>query len=411
MSSPPRRTSSKATRSPGRSWLTPPRQLALTTPGKYFVLMTLAVGFGALNTGNNLLFLLLGMMLSLIVASGLLSEAVLRALQVRRELPRRLYAGESAPGRFLIQNAGRWPSLSIEISEHDIEAIAGPLRGTILTAERPAWWKLWRPQTSDDHRPLAAAYCLRADAGQETTLTTHYTIATRGIYRLKTVQIATRFPFGFFEKARELPRAQEITVYPRSRPTPVWLSRLRQDLGDTPRHRLGQGEDFFGLRDYRDGADQRAIHWKSSARRSKPLVREREANDRRDIALVLDPRAATDQPDADERRRFERGIEHLAGLLEGLVTAGFRVQLLGSASAGLHPPASESQTIDGMLAELATVELLPASSPGPATPPVRPGQPSQAILILGLHPQAPPPPALALSFDELARAEATPGAS
>ena len=50
--------------------------------------MTLLVGFGAINTGNNLLYLLLGMMLALILLSGVLSETTLRKLRVRRRLRR-----------------------------------------------------------------------------------------------------------------------------------------------------------------------------------------------------------------------------------------------------------------------------------------------------------------------------------
>ena len=42
--------------------------------------MTFLVGFGAINTGNNLLYLLLGMMLGLIIVSGVMSEAMLRRL-------------------------------------------------------------------------------------------------------------------------------------------------------------------------------------------------------------------------------------------------------------------------------------------------------------------------------------------
>ena len=53
-----------------RRWIRPPRRLQFTREGKYFVGITLGVGFAAINTGNNLLYLLLGMMLSLIIASG-----------------------------------------------------------------------------------------------------------------------------------------------------------------------------------------------------------------------------------------------------------------------------------------------------------------------------------------------------
>ena len=46
-----------------------PRKLKFTREGKFFVGITLGVGFAAINTGNNLLYLLLGMLLALIVVS------------------------------------------------------------------------------------------------------------------------------------------------------------------------------------------------------------------------------------------------------------------------------------------------------------------------------------------------------
>ena len=50
-----------------------PRRLKLTREGKYYLGITLGVGFAAINTGNNLLYLMLGMLLALIVISGVMS--------------------------------------------------------------------------------------------------------------------------------------------------------------------------------------------------------------------------------------------------------------------------------------------------------------------------------------------------
>ena len=74
-------------------YLRPPRRLKLTREGKYFIGITFGVGFAAINTGNNLLYLLLGMLLSLIVVSGVMSELSLRHLTVARRLPPRAQVG------------------------------------------------------------------------------------------------------------------------------------------------------------------------------------------------------------------------------------------------------------------------------------------------------------------------------
>ena len=58
-----------------RRRLRPPRRLRFTREGRIIVLLSVGVGFAAINTGNNLLYLLLGWALSFIIASGVLSAA------------------------------------------------------------------------------------------------------------------------------------------------------------------------------------------------------------------------------------------------------------------------------------------------------------------------------------------------
>ena len=77
----------------------PPRALRATRAGWCFIAIIFGVGFAALNTGNNLLYLVLALMLAFLVLSGLLSEASLRGLRVERHLPRELFALAPNPDR------------------------------------------------------------------------------------------------------------------------------------------------------------------------------------------------------------------------------------------------------------------------------------------------------------------------
>ncbi|HJL19559.1 MAG TPA: hypothetical protein RMH99_28105, partial [Sandaracinaceae bacterium LLY-WYZ-13_1] len=95
-----------------------PRRLRFTREGRVFVLVTLGVGAAAVNTGNNLLYLVLGMLLSLIVLSGVLSEGVLRGLRVARRLPRRAFAGSPALIELAVTNEKRrFPTYSVELED------------------------------------------------------------------------------------------------------------------------------------------------------------------------------------------------------------------------------------------------------------------------------------------------------
>src|SRR6187551_3093155 len=83
----------------------PPRRLSFTREGKIIVILSVGVGFAAINTGNNLLYLLLGWLLSFIIASGILSEQTLRALSVERRPPPRIFAGDPFLMEVVIKNA------------------------------------------------------------------------------------------------------------------------------------------------------------------------------------------------------------------------------------------------------------------------------------------------------------------
>lgn len=353
-----------------RRWTRPPRRLSFTTAGKYFVLITLGIGFGAINTGDNLLFLLLGMMLSLILASGVLSEAVIRRLHAERNLPHRLFADANAPGSFLVRNPAGWPSLSIEVAERGATGLQGPLSGRTIGPQHIPWWKFWGRKkqqakdahTADTHAWIARAYTMRVEARERQDLGTRYLFPARGRFELAGLDIITRFPFGLFEKRRELDASAQVTVFPAAREARAWLSDIHAYFGDIARHQRGSGEDFFGLRDYQPGEDQRLIHWKSSARRGEVVVRETESTEQRGVDLYL--LNATGLPGHRRHavdRDFELAIQRTAGLTQTLLQAGWRV---GLRSLDEHLPASSaSNHADRMLELLALVDLKDGQAP------------------------------------------------
>lgn len=97
-----------------RAW----RRFYFTSGGLAFTLSTLAVGFAAMNTGNNLLYLLLGSMLGFIIVSSWLSEQAIRDLWVERHLPHAVTVGHECRLRYRVTHKGRFlPSLAVEIVE------------------------------------------------------------------------------------------------------------------------------------------------------------------------------------------------------------------------------------------------------------------------------------------------------
>src|SRR4029079_6381218 len=83
------------------------RPFKLTKAGWVFILYTIGVGAGAINTGNNLLYLVFGVFLGLILASGLLSDLSLWGLTAQWEFPLHAEAGDLSLIRIHVTNEKR----------------------------------------------------------------------------------------------------------------------------------------------------------------------------------------------------------------------------------------------------------------------------------------------------------------
>ena len=94
------------------------RFLRFTPEGKWFIFISIAIGFAAVNTGNNLLYLVLAMLLSLIIASGFLSEWGIKGLKVKRTIPPYIFADAHCGILLKVTNTKRYlPSFSLELEE------------------------------------------------------------------------------------------------------------------------------------------------------------------------------------------------------------------------------------------------------------------------------------------------------
>jgi uncharacterized protein (DUF58 family) len=247
----------------------PPRRLSFTREGRIVVFLSIGVGFAAINTGNNLLYLLLGWILSFIIASGVLSEATLKGLVVERRPPPRIYASEPFLMEVVIKNAKtRRASYSIEVED---------LQG----------------KTPIDKR----CYFLKIPEAKQQRTSYRHTFVRRGLYTLTGYRLATKFPFALFRKSRDVDAPLEVLVYPARisvpRPPPRAANR-----GEAVADRLGRRGEFHGLRERRAGDDRRDIHWKSSARSGRLLVREYEDELARRLVIGVDNALPDDVRDA-----------------------------------------------------------------------------------------------------------------
>jgi len=262
------------------------RFLRFTPEGVKFVLISMAIGLAAVNTGNNLLYLILGMLLSLIVASGLLSELGVKGLEVKRSLPPYIFAHTPCRVILTITNKKRYlPSFSLEVEEQ----LDGEIKGNL-------------------------AYLFRVDPQKTQTQVYRLFFHHRGINQLQGPQLLTRFPFGLFIKGTKNKKSSQILVYPRLLP---WKEVLPEVflLGEGPfsSPQKGRGEDIFSIREYLPGDTSRDIHWRSTAKLSHPMVKEYEKVGMKKIHIVLDT-SLPEEITTSDLDQFEQCVSKAASL-------------------------------------------------------------------------------------------------
>lgn len=272
-------------------WRRHRRAERLTRSGFLFFLAIVGIGAVAINSGNNLLYLVFSTLLSALIFSGLLSVANMRRIGISIDVADDVYAGHPARLIVTIRNTGSFPLffativLRVGCGSHTLSV---PFVGSHAAMEFP----------------LTA------------------TLRSRGRLAGLWAEIASTFPFGIVQMLRQVPVAGDLVVYPRVRPV-----RLRQEneRGDyrLEKARAGGDGDFFSLRAYHEGDDARRIDWKVSARRGEPYVVEQEARYQQETLFYIDT-ARNAWPDAEA---FEQGVSKIASGVTSVFRSGGAVAL------------------------------------------------------------------------------------
>ena len=325
-----------------RRLFTPPRKLKFTREGKYFVALTFGIGFAAINTGNNLLYLLLGMMLSLIVGSGVLSELSLSKLTVERKVPDRIFAGHPfLMGIALTNPKEKLPSFSIEVEEEV----------TASTLEKKC-------------------YFLKVPAGRTQVTSYRHTFQGRGLYSFVGFKVSTRFPFTFFRKSRTVRCADEVIVFPAIHSV-IPPGGHTSAVSDRLSSRLDRRGEFFALREYQEGDDPRDIHWRKSAKQGRMMVRQLEDLKGHRIAVFLDNHQQREVLSPSDMDLQERAVSLAASLIVYYIQKGYQVSLV--TRTGNVGEGTGQAHLTRLLRKLAVVEFTSEARPF-AAPPRWPGE-------------------------------------
>ncbi|MBI4482125.1 MAG: DUF58 domain-containing protein [Acidobacteria bacterium] len=346
----------------------------VTREGMLFLLFTFFVILAAVNTGNNLLFLILAVLLSTILASGMIARAILRDIYVSLEMPDTAFAGQRTQLKLTVKNFRKFlPSFSLWIEGYRKPSLESlrlgwaqrsvlgeriirrilqwPFTLSLLEAEKLL------PREEDRSIISNQMFVPVLGAGKSVNQVVSYQFPRRGRYTLDGFRIFTSFPFGFFRKGRRVTARGEFLVYPRIHPVDSCYHLLPFLDGHFESPYRGTGSDLYVHRQYLAGDNARFVDWKASAKISSLLVKEFSKEDDRRVYIYLDNEPGAEVDDA----AFEKAVEFAGSLAAHFIEEGAEVQLW-SATASTECAAGRSHLFR-LLDFLAVLEKATRESP------------------------------------------------
>jgi uncharacterized protein (DUF58 family) len=299
----------------------------VTRAGIVYVLVTLIIGIAALNTGNNLLYIVVAAMLAAILVSGVVSAWVLRWLELDVRLPEHVFAGRPVQGRIVVRNPRRiLPSFSVRVvstrkkKTRPVREWRWEATTFVFPFHRPPEQQWLRLPDRRLRRVLVLppppgifqgmAYFPYLPPQGELSADLELKFERRGRYGENSFGLATRFPFAFLTKTRHVALPREVLVYPRIEPTDEFFEILPLVRGEWESFVRGRGSDLYRIREYMPEDSARHVDWKATAKSGSLKVREFAREDERKLCIVFD----NPEPGLISDHAYENAVDLAASL-------------------------------------------------------------------------------------------------
>jgi uncharacterized protein (DUF58 family) len=332
----------------------------VTREGLAYMALVLIVGVAALNTGNNLLFIIVSAMLAAIIVSGAVAAAMLRRLEMEVGLPEHVFAQSPVLGRVTVRNQSHWwPAFSVSVVPPKVKdaKVKWVLHQSVFRWPPKAppekqWLKIPDLYLSRVVIPAVRADILKepvyfpyVPSSSASSAEVELLFPQRGKFVQNGFGMSTRFPFSFLKRTRRVASTREMVVYPAVEETDELFQVLPMITGEFEAFVAGRGYDLYRIREYLPEDPARHVDWKATAKTGALKVREFTREDERRLRIVFDNPA----PDAIVPEQYEKYVALAASL--GWHFAGENTELSFLADETL-----KSQDIYGFLSYLALAE-------------------------------------------------------
>ena len=349
-----------------RLW--PNQRLRWTRAGVFYALVWVGLLAMGLQQQINLILLIAALAAGPVVGSVWSSSAMVRKLRIARRVPPYAFSGEPLQIDYTLDNDRR----------HNA-ALALILTDEMIPVDR---------SISGATGLYPTGFFPRVAARSRGRVRWEGVAPRRGRYRFRTFDLITRSPFGLLERRVSGGEPTAITVYPTvGKLTKRWqyVHREASETRRGSRHdRSIQQQEYHGLRDYRSGDSPRWIHWRTSARVGRLMVKEFEQQHEQDLAILLDPWIPRGKVSRDQREIVEEAIRFAASVCMDTCRHAGRRFLLGwtGPTPGLRQGPASVKLLHEMLEQLATVRASPDGKIASLLDVVPPSTLRESILIV-----------------------------
>jgi len=232
--------------------------------GIVFLVIMSVMFIGAMLGRQNMLLLVFSLMAGAFVANGFISFNLLRHLNLKRQLPSLITAGDPVNFYIEVSNNKMMTVWVLTVTDSIVNENES-LRASVVFTRVPRYGK---------------------KLGQY-----RVQLMQRGRYQIGPVVFSTRFPLGIVERSALVHSTEEVIVCPRPGTLLVSRQSLRSQDQLVMRNtsRVGAYDDeFHRIREYRYGDNPKAIHWRSSARRNELMVKEFHESRDENLMILLD---------------------------------------------------------------------------------------------------------------------------
>ncbi|OGO42813.1 MAG: hypothetical protein A2Z04_02070 [Chloroflexi bacterium RBG_16_57_9] len=229
---------------------------------KVLLLLWLIVVSAALTTGRILLVRLHYLILALLILSLAWTWLNIRGIQiVRQTRARRAHVGQLAEERFGVRNTTWMPKLWIEV--RDGSNLPDHWASRVVNSLAPGRQRGW----------IVRTYCRR-----------------RGRFTLGPLTLISGDPLGLWRFERHIPTTSTIVVYPATFDLPGFEPPVGRLSGGDALHRRTHfvTTNVSGVREYAPGDSFNRIHWPTTARTGRMMVKQFELDPTADVWILLD---------------------------------------------------------------------------------------------------------------------------